>query len=110
MTDSAPQTVPSVPTPTARRLAFVSLLEGISYLLLLLVAMPLKYVFDQPEAVRVVGSAHGALFVFFLIALLDHTLALKRSFKDAVLKGVWATFLVSVPLGAFVLHRELKRE
>ena len=42
-------------------------LEGISFLVLLLIAMPLKYVWDMPLAVRVVGSAHGAFFVAYCI-------------------------------------------
>lgn len=47
-----------------------SMLEGISLILLFFVAMPLKYGFDMPLAVRIVGSAHGALFLIFLGVLL----------------------------------------
>ncbi len=47
-----------------RLTAFV---EGLSYLLLLLVAMPLKYAAGMPAAVTVVGTAHGALFVAYVI-------------------------------------------
>ncbi|VTS00786.1 Uncharacterized protein OS=Nitritalea halalkaliphila LW7 GN=A3SI_05714 PE=4 SV=1: DUF3817 [Tuwongella immobilis] len=39
--------------------------EGISYLLLLGVAMPLKYLADWPYAVKVVGLAHGILFIAY---------------------------------------------
>ena len=42
-------------------------LEGISFLVLLFIAMPLKYMWDMPLAVRIVGSAHGALFVAYCI-------------------------------------------
>lgn len=45
----------------------VSFLEAISFLLLLFVAMPLKYMYDMPEYVRVVGMAHGILFVLYLL-------------------------------------------
>lgn len=45
----------------------VSFLEAISFLLLLFVAMPLKYVYDMPEYVRVIGMAHGILFVVYLL-------------------------------------------
>ncbi|MFO7702828.1 DUF3817 domain-containing protein [Psychroflexus maritimus] len=44
----------------------VSFLEAISFLLLLFIAMPLKYIWDMPEYVRVVGMAHGILFVMYL--------------------------------------------
>ncbi len=47
-----------------------SMLEGISLILLFFVAMPLKYGFDMPLAVRIVGSAHGGLFMIFLAVLL----------------------------------------
>jgi integral membrane protein len=45
----------------------LSYLEAISFLLLLGIAMPLKYMFDMPEYVRVVGMAHGLLFVLYII-------------------------------------------
>ena len=54
----------------AARLRTIAFLEGISYLLLLFIAMPLKYLAGMPMAVRIVGSLHGVLFVwlFLLIA------------------------------------------
>lgn len=45
----------------------VSILEAISFLVLLLIAMPLKYIWESPEMVRVVGMAHGILFIVYLI-------------------------------------------
>ena len=50
-------------------LRVVSLAEGISYLVLLGIAMPLKYGAHLPEAVRIVGAIHGGLFVVFCLAL-----------------------------------------
>lgn len=49
-------------------------LEAGSYLLLLLIAMPLKYVWGMPAYVRWTGTAHGALFVLFclLVALVTY--------------------------------------
>jgi integral membrane protein len=44
------------------RLRLFSILDGISYLILLGIAMPLKYLADEPLAVRIVGMAHGVLF------------------------------------------------
>ncbi|MCB9730710.1 MAG: DUF3817 domain-containing protein [Deltaproteobacteria bacterium] len=50
-------------------LRIAAFVEGISFLLLLFIAMPLKYLYDQPEAVRVVGMVHGMLFLWFVAAL-----------------------------------------
>jgi integral membrane protein len=49
--------------PSLRFLRAVSLTEGLSFLLLLLVAMPLKYAWGYPHAVQYLGWAHGALFL-----------------------------------------------
>ncbi|CAN5134272.1 DUF3817 domain-containing protein [soil metagenome] len=45
---------------------WVSILEGISFLVLLFLAMPLKYFFDLPQMVQVVGMAHGILFIAYV--------------------------------------------
>lgn len=55
-------------TPTQLRL--VSFLEGLSFLFLLGVAMPLKYMFDNPVLVPYAGMAHGVLFIAFVVVLL----------------------------------------
>lgn len=88
-----------------RCLRFVSLAEGVSYLLLLLVAMPLKYAWGMPLAVRWVGLAHGLLFISLMGCLL---LAMARSalpFKNAFMVGV-ASLL---PAGPFFADRLLRR-
>jgi integral membrane protein len=73
--------------------------EGISYLLLLLVAMPLKYVMGFPEAVRWIGSLHGFLFVAFMIMLFYSLMT-----KALTLKAVVRAFLLSlIPFGTFYL-------
>lgn len=54
-------------TTTLGRLRLVAFAEGISYLVLLFVAMPLKYFFEQPQAVRSVGTVHGMLFVAYVL-------------------------------------------
>tara|TARA_R100000935_G_scaffold8302_7_gene17492 strand:+ start:119930 stop:120250 length:321 start_codon:yes stop_codon:yes gene_type:complete len=45
----------------------ISTLEAISFLVLLCIAMPLKYIWDMPEMVRIVGMAHGILFIAYII-------------------------------------------
>lgn len=54
-------------------------LEALSYLVLLFIAMPLKYVWDRPEFVRVTGSLHGAFFLLFCLAIALQRWPLQKS-------------------------------
>jgi integral membrane protein len=89
-----------------RRLRLIGLLEGTSYLVLLLIAMPLKYAAGYPLAVQVVGAIHGGLFVLFVLSVLEVTL--RRPWWSI---GFWggAALAAVVPLGTFVFDRWLKR-
>jgi integral membrane protein len=53
------------------RVRLIGLCEGWSFVILLFVAMPLKYFADQPMAVRIVGMAHGVLFLGLIAAALQ---------------------------------------
>lgn len=75
--------------------------EGLSYLMLLLIAMPLKYWFGAPLAVKLVGSIHGFLFVLYCILLAITAYKMHWSFVKAGL-----AFLLSLlPFGTFWLHK-----
>jgi integral membrane protein len=89
-----------------RHLRLVALLEGTSFLGLLFIAMPLKYLAGLPLAVRIVGSVHGALFLVFLAAL--YRAASQRRWPARR----WLIAFVSsvVPFGTFVFDRSLRRE
>ncbi|RIJ34119.1 DUF3817 domain-containing protein [Pontibacter oryzae] len=89
-------------TPISR-LRTVGIYEGISYLLLLGIAMPLKYVFDMPLLVKYVGWAHGVLFVLYMVALLQVVLVHRWSLWKAA-AGVIASLL---PFGPFILDKKL---
>lgn len=79
--------------------------EGISYLILLFLAMPLKYLYGMPEAVRLVGSLHGGLFIVFMGLLLAVYVRGTMTFKQCT-----AAFVASVlPFGAFVFDAYIKR-
>ncbi len=69
---------------TLRTLRRVSLTEAVSYLLLLGIAMPLKYAFGMPMAVKVLGMVHGLLFLvltwLLVRARIDHFWSLGRLF------------------------------
>jgi integral membrane protein len=54
---------------TFSRFRLISFIEGISFLILLFIAMPLKYFMDIPLAVKIVGMTHGILFILFVLAL-----------------------------------------
>lgn len=88
------------------RLRAVAFLEGCSFLVLLGVAMPLKYFADLPIAVRIVGSLHGGLFVLFCVALALASMAARWP-----LRRVGIVFASSiVPFGTFAIDSRLKRE
>ena len=92
-------------TPAAH-LRSVAFLEGLSYILLLFVAMPLKYLAEMPMAVRVVGSLHGALFVWLAILVLRGMLRRGRSFG-------WGTRIMIaslLPFGTFAIDGRLREE
>jgi integral membrane protein len=82
---------------------WISRLEAISYLLLLGIAMPMKYMLDMPLAVKYVGWAHGALFVAYVVWLVLAGVFLKWSiFKMAL--GFIASLL---PFGPFVFEKKM---
>ncbi|WP_309118747.1 DUF3817 domain-containing protein [Paenibacillus sp.] len=91
-------------TPLGRFRA-VGLLEGVSFLLLLFVAMPLKYAADMPEAVAVVGALHGVLFALYLAAAAYMIFAAGWRLPR-VLGAVVAAVL---PFGPFVFDRYVSR-
>jgi integral membrane protein len=95
-----------VPTHALNRLRIVGGLEGISYLLLLGVAMPLKYLAGMPAMVQVVGWIHGALFTLFVAAVLDVRWRLRWP-RRRVLGALVASV---VPFGTFVLDTYLQQE
>jgi integral membrane protein len=70
-------------------------LEGISLLILVFIAMPLKWFFANPAAVRVVGGVHGVLFLMFFYTLLSTAAELKWRGR----KILWLLLLSSLPLG-----------
>lgn len=76
-------------------------IEGYSYILLVLIAMPLKYLFNVPELVRPIGTLHGILFVAFMAILARLFFAKELSFK----KCVYAFLLSLVPFGTFYLKK-----
>ncbi len=89
-----------------RQLRVIGISEGISFLLLLFVAMPLKYLLEQPGAVRVVGMVHGVLFILYVVGLYRAAMA-----RDWPLRRTALAFVASVvPFGFFFFDPSLRRE
>jgi integral membrane protein len=88
------------------RFRVIGLIEGISYLVLLGIAMPLKYFLDYPAAVKIAGSLHGLFFVLYILALAHVT------FKNrwSIMRVVGAFIASLLPFGNFVLDARLKHE
>ncbi len=87
------------------RLRLVGLLEGASFLLLVGVAMPLKYLAGHPEAVRVMGMIHGVLFLSFVATIIQAHGDYEWPMKRSMLLFVAAL----LPFGPFVADRRLLR-
>jgi|TARA_R100000935_G_C2814790_1_gene156741 integral membrane protein len=80
----------------------ISTLEAISFLVLLGIAMPLKYIWDMPEMVSVVGMAHGVLFIAYLVM---------AYFMKEKLNWSWGTLAIVMlcsvlPFGPFYAERK----
>lgn len=75
-------------------------------MLLLFVAMPLKYGFDQPLAVKVVGMAHGVLFLGLIAAALQ--MALTEDNWPWKRTGI-VVLGALLPFGPFVVERRILR-
>lgn len=91
------------PTGRMRVLAFI---EGVSYIVLLLIAMPLKYYGGMPLAVTIVGAMHGVLFVWLAWCTLEMMQKCGKSFAWGCTVGV----LSLVPFGTFFLDKGLRED
>jgi integral membrane protein len=96
--------VPASPATPVGRFRIVAFWEGISYLLLLFVAMPLKYAAGVDKAVSIVGMAHGVLFIAYCV-----TLAFAAG-RLGARRSVIALVMSLVPGGTFWLEARLRRD
>ena len=85
------------------RLRLIGFLEGVSLLVLVGIAMPLKYLAGQPAAVRYVGMAHGLLFVLYVVLVIWVALARHWSLGKTALALVASV----IPFGTFWAERRL---
>lgn len=88
-----------------KTLTIVGYLEGTSFLLLLCIAMPLKYMMGIPEGVKYIGMAHGVLFIGYIVILMGTANKIKMPLW-AMPMGVLGSFL---PFGPFIFDHLLKK-
>ena len=86
-------------------LRFTAIIEAVSFLVLLGVAMPLKYFAGMPGAVKAVGWIHGVLFVVFCLALVQTM----RVARWPAGRGALVFVAALLPFGPFVVDRRMKR-
>lgn len=88
-----------------KTLRVIGFLEGISFLLLLFIAMPVKYMMGNPMLVKYVGMGHGALFILFL-AILCMVCQKEKWAMKVFFAGTLASIL---PFGPFVFDKKVKK-
>ncbi|WP_105483819.1 DUF3817 domain-containing protein [Abditibacterium utsteinense] len=88
------------------RLRLLGLTEGLSFILLMFIAMPLKYGFNQPKPVRIFGSLHGGLFVIYVLAVVGIALVQKWRLARMIL----ALAISVIPFGPFLFDKRLQHE
>lgn len=80
----------------------IALLEGVSYILLLFVAVPIKYLMNDPQYVKLLGMPHGLLFVGYVAMsfLLNSELKwTQKVFRNVLLAAI-------IPFGTFYVDRK----
>ncbi|MEC4113935.1 DUF3817 domain-containing protein [Myroides pelagicus] len=82
---------------------FIALLEGLSLLVLLFIAMPLKYIWDKPELVRSVGMIHGILFIAYIVI----ATVIKSDEKWSIKTYGLICIASVIPFGTFVMEKKL---
>jgi integral membrane protein len=89
------------------RLRVIGFLEGISLLTLVFIAMPMKYIGNDPTLTTTLGPVHGALFLLFLFSTLSVAIEQNWSFRAMTWKVMAACF---IPFGTFYIDYKFLRK
>lgn len=107
MSQTGFSTSSSTTAPTSPRLKsqlrLSALLEGISFLVLLCIAMPLKYMLDLPLMVKYVGWAHGLLFVWYLACVFIARETFSLNWKQTIIAVLGSV----LPFGTFYADKQV---
>lgn len=87
-----------------KRFRLISFIEGMSYLILLFIAMPIKYLADNPYFVKIVGMGHGVLFIIFIILLADVSKRLSWNNIFSLKMFIYSL----LPFGMFLIEKDIK--
>ena len=87
-----------------RRLRIIGFLEGISLLILIFVAVPMKYLFHNPSLSKALGPVHGAIFILFVFNSLSVGVEQNWKFKTTTWKVILACF---IPFGTFYIDNKI---
>lgn len=93
-------------TASNGRLRLLAFLEGISLLLLVFVAVPLKYSGNNPDLVKTIGPVHGALFLLFVLNALRYGVEQQWKFRETTWKVLLACI---IPFGTFYIDYTILR-
>ncbi|MDP9959680.1 DUF3817 domain-containing protein [Chryseobacterium lathyri] len=88
------------------RLRILAILEGISLLTLVFLAVPLKYWLGNPALVKIMGPVHGTLFLLFLFNTLSVGIEQQWKFREITWKVILACF---IPFGTFYIDNKILR-
>ncbi len=89
---------------SVKKFGLINSIEGYSYLILLFIAMPMKYAFGYPMAVKIAGMAHGILFIIFCLLLVKAWHESKWAFSENII-----FFIASlIPFGTFFTKKKIK--
>ncbi|KAB2915571.1 MAG: DUF3817 domain-containing protein [Bacteroidetes bacterium] len=86
------------------RLRIIGFLEGVSLLILVFVAVPLKYAANDPSVTKFMGPVHGALFLLFVFNTLSVGVEQQWKFRDTTWKVLLACI---IPLGTFYIDQKI---
>lgn len=94
-------------TTTIGRLRLFGFLEGVSLLVLVFIAVPVKYLFQNPELVKSMGPIHGALFLLFVFNALRVGVEQQWKFTETTWKVLVACL---IPFGTFFIDYKILRK
>lgn len=79
----------------------IALLEGISYILLLGLAVPIKYLLEDPQYVKLLGMPHGLLFILYIVL----AIWLKPDYGWNKNQFIWVIIASIIPFGTLYIDR-----
>jgi integral membrane protein len=89
------------------RLRIIGMLEGLSLLFLIFVAVPMKYYWNNPAGSALIGPVHGALFLLFFFNTLRVGVEYQWKFKETTWKVLLACI---IPFGTFYVDQTILRK